>query len=79
MLEGYAETRPASGIFATKPPVMEQAVEARGPAAPESAAPLPPYAQRKLRPGNDQHRLSFDFFPGRSNASLFPCVAGGAC
>ena len=71
VLEGYAETRPASGIFAAKPPVMEHA-ESSAAALPENAAIVPPYALRKLRPGGDQHRLSFDFFPGRPNTSLFP-------
>ncbi len=72
VLEGYAEARPASGLFAAKPPVMVQAADAPAAATPEAASAVPFYAQRKLRPGGDQHRLSFDFFPGRPNISLFP-------
>jgi GntR family transcriptional regulator/MocR family aminotransferase len=72
VLEGYAETRPASGVFAAKPALVGQATAAAAMPGAEAAPEVPPYAQRKLRPGGDQHRLSFDFFPSRPNASLFP-------
>ena len=70
-LEGFAEARPASGVFASKPN------DAFGPAANRPAMPLAvDPAQRldvrSLHPTSDPHRLSFDFQPGRSNASLFP-------
>jgi GntR family transcriptional regulator/MocR family aminotransferase len=72
MLEGYAESRPASGIFAVKPAMLAP----QQPAIPQSdyvgPAGVPDYAQRALRPAGDQRRLSFDFFPGRPNANLFP-------
>jgi GntR family transcriptional regulator/MocR family aminotransferase len=72
VLEGYAETRPASGIFAMKPDMVAQAVQADP--QPDAMAPpaVPDYARRTLRPAGDQRRLSFDFFPGRPNANLFP-------
>jgi GntR family transcriptional regulator/MocR family aminotransferase len=74
VLEGYAETRPASGIFAAKPPmVLQDGLVEPPPAVASPALPgTPAYAQRRLRPAGDQHRLSFDFFPGRPNAGLFP-------
>jgi GntR family transcriptional regulator/MocR family aminotransferase len=72
VLEGYAETRPASGIFAVKPEIVAQAALADP--QPDQLAPpaVPDYARRTLRPAGDQRRLSFDFFPGRPNANLFP-------
>jgi GntR family transcriptional regulator/MocR family aminotransferase len=74
VMEGYAETRPASGVFAAKPAVVAQVPRPETPPDAPAAA-VPAYAQRKLRPGGDQHRLSFDFFPGRPNPSLFPLRA----
>jgi GntR family transcriptional regulator/MocR family aminotransferase len=72
VLEGYAETRPASGIFAVKPEMVAPTALAAAPAEPITPAVLPAYARRTLRPAGDQRRLSFDFFPGRPNANLFP-------
>jgi GntR family transcriptional regulator/MocR family aminotransferase len=71
VMEGYAETRPASGIFAAKPPIVAPAA---GPGVQHGPQPaqMPPYAQRKLRPAGDQHRISFDFCPGRPDPALFP-------
>jgi GntR family transcriptional regulator/MocR family aminotransferase len=72
VLEGYAETRPASGIFAVKPEMVAQAATADPQPDPMAPPAVPAYARRTLRPTGDQRRLSFDFFPGRPNANLFP-------
>jgi GntR family transcriptional regulator/MocR family aminotransferase len=74
VLEGYAESRPASGIFAAKPAMVAPHVAAAElpPPAGINTVAMPAYAQRRPRPAGDQHRLSFDFFPGRGSANLFP-------
>jgi GntR family transcriptional regulator/MocR family aminotransferase len=72
VLEGYAETRPASGIFAVKPEMVTQATLHDPRQEPVAPPAMPAYARRTLRPAGDQRRLSFDFFPGRPNANLFP-------
>ena len=75
--ENLVESRPASGIFATAPP-------ARPPAAPAAVSPLstragpapPPIARGPARvqrlADTSAGRLTYDFFPGRPDASLFP-------
>jgi GntR family transcriptional regulator/MocR family aminotransferase len=72
VLEGYAETRPASGVFAAKPPLIGRfdPVNATPPRLPAAACAHADVG--RLRPSADQHRLSFDFHPGRTNANLFP-------
>lgn len=73
--EGYVEARAASGIFASLerpeplvPPADAAAAAVGGAAMPE---PLPALrVPRLLHQGSA--RLSFDFVPGRPNASLFP-------
>ena len=72
VLEGFAEARPASGVFASKPDSVGRATHVAGPAASPAANPALNLDGRRLRPGTDSHRLSFDFQPGRSNAGLFP-------
>ena len=71
VMEGFATASPASGIFATRPAVvtpLSMAVLADR-SVPLVAASLP---FRGLRPASEQHRLSFDFAPGRPNPRLFP-------
>jgi GntR family transcriptional regulator / MocR family aminotransferase len=78
IVEGYVESRPASGIFVADS--LPGTPLATSPNAPEPGAagalshmPMPPLP---LRVQNlvDAHRsrLSFDFFPGRPSAALFP-------
>jgi GntR family transcriptional regulator/MocR family aminotransferase len=75
--EGYLDTRPASGMFVAQrlpdnpfppPPIVAERIDDTDGA---SAMPL-----RALRApdlvNRNRSRLSFDFFPGQPNASLFP-------
>lgn len=76
VLEGYAEARAASGIYAATelPEARSRPAGAAPPDVPPSSAmPLPrliPQAPRLA--GQGGNRISFDFFAGRSNAALFP-------
>jgi GntR family transcriptional regulator / MocR family aminotransferase len=77
IVEGYVESRPASGIFvAESPPGPSVEVTAKGqePArAALSHMPMPPLPLRVPNVMDRQRgRLSFDFFPGRPSAALFP-------
>jgi GntR family transcriptional regulator / MocR family aminotransferase len=78
IVEGYVEARPASGVF-----VAEQLPDAALKAAPQadepartgalSHMPLPPLPLRVHNLVHAQrNRLSFDFYPGRPSAALFP-------
>ncbi len=78
MIEAYVEARPASGMFATQRLPDHKAHPAPTPAIapdPLGQSPMPlPYAPIRAqdlvpRSGN---RLTFDFFPGRPSAGLFP-------
>ena len=78
MIEDYVEARPASGMFATQRLPDHKAPPASTPAVasdPVDRSPMPlPYAPIRApdlvpRSGN---RLTFDFFPGRPSAGLFP-------
>ena len=71
VMEGFADAAPASGVFATKPDTL---LPAAADALPEGeiGVPAPAFDYRALRPATDQHRLSFDFAPGRVNPNLFP-------
>jgi GntR family transcriptional regulator / MocR family aminotransferase len=78
VVEGYVEARPASGIFVAAH-LPDSAVktatqaDARAGAAVLSHMPLPPLPLRVHSLVHAQrNRLSFDFFPGRPSASLFP-------
>jgi len=78
VVEGYVESRPASGIFVSER-LPGAALEAPATAAePErtglrSHMPLPPLPLRVHNLVNsNRNRLSFDFFPGRPSAALFP-------
>jgi GntR family transcriptional regulator / MocR family aminotransferase len=77
--EGYAEGRPASGIFAsldlpetiTKP---HGSIDfERDETIPETCMPLP-HLTLLARPADAKvrSRLTFDFFPGQTHAGLFP-------
>ena len=75
VIEGYAETRPASGIFAAAVlPVLPAAAASLPPPAPNATrAPLPVPAVAApagiAAPGGS---ISFDFSPSAPSASLFP-------
>ena len=72
VMEGFAATAPASGIFAAKPillvPVAAETTLHGG--GIDLAGPV--LDHRGLRPAAERYRLSFDFVPGRPNARLFP-------
>jgi GntR family transcriptional regulator / MocR family aminotransferase len=78
IVEGFVEARPASGMFVASQlpgdPVEKRADEqepARAGAL--SHMPLPPLPLRLPSVVDQQrNRLSFDFFPGRPSAALFP-------
>ena len=78
IVEGYVESRPASGIFVADNlpggpvPVAPEAPDPRGIGA-LSHMPMPPLPLRVQTLVDQQRkRLSFDFFPGRPSAALFP-------
>ena len=73
LLESYAEARPASGIMARLPhaPANEIAPSGSDHHRPWPAQPVPASRAPSLAAESAQ-RLSFDFFPGRPNPSLFP-------
>ena len=78
IVEGYVESRPASGIFVSDSlpgtPVKVTA-SAQEPArvGTLSHMPMPPLPLRVPNVVDPQHnRLSVDFFPGRPSAALFP-------
>ena len=76
IVEGYVEARPASGIFVAEALLgvpVAAAIPETTRAVSHSHRPmplLPPRAQNVVDP--HRSRLSFDFFPGRPNAALFP-------
>ncbi|MCF4167698.1 aminotransferase class I/II-fold pyridoxal phosphate-dependent enzyme [Zavarzinia compransoris] len=74
ILEGYAEARVASGIYAAATPPEDLRPPPPAPMAADAAAmPLPrvlPQAPRLTAQAGG--RVSFDFFPGRPDAALFP-------
>jgi GntR family transcriptional regulator / MocR family aminotransferase len=80
-IEGYVESRPASGIFAATslpdraPGGAKALAPLPGMPEPGSHAPMPRpcaplRAQDLVNPG--RNRLTVDFFPGRPAAALFP-------
>src|SRR5271170_2637400 len=77
VIEGYADTRPASGIFATTvlpaPPTTSMISPPSAPERDATRAPLPAPA---VSPPKDvvwpRGSLSFDFSPAAPAASLFP-------
>ncbi|BCJ89836.1 hypothetical protein IZ6_05710 [Terrihabitans soli] len=77
-IEGYVETRAASGVFAVHE-LPDTLIRPRAIPAdtlpPETARPMPAplFAGRAQKlVAQNRGRLSFDFFPGRPSASLFP-------
>jgi len=74
-VEGYVEPRPASGLYvcAQLPDKALPETSQFGGAAPTRAMPLPNVVLRAPDLFNQSGgRLTFDFFPGRPNAGLFP-------
>ena len=77
--EGFVDSRPASGIFASRrlpdsplPPPAAAPVVAADPVA-YDPMPVPMLTIQAPNLHNpNRSRLSFDFFPGQPNASLFP-------
>ena len=79
IVEGYVESRPASGMFVAQDIAERKQSLAGPPSGPADEggtyASMPmPFAPVRAQDLADQsrHRLLFDFFPARSNASLFP-------
>ena len=78
IVEGYVESRPASGIFvadALPGAPVKTAQHAPEPATAGALSHMPmPLLPLRVQNLVDQHRnrLSFDFFPGRPSAALFP-------
>jgi GntR family transcriptional regulator/MocR family aminotransferase len=78
IVEGYVESRPASGIFvADSLPGAPVKTVANGHEAPRTGAvshmPMPPLPLRMQNFVDPRrNRLSFDFFPGRPSPALFP-------
>ncbi len=76
-IEGQIESRPASGMFvAMRPPEGSVHSPSNDIAQADDLAVQMPLPLRDARAQNLVHqnraRLSFDFFPGRPNAGLFP-------
>src|SRR5580704_2450429 len=73
IVEGFVESRPASGVFVSDSrPEAPLAAPANGAAA-ASHMPLPARAPRLASaPGLGRGRLTLDFVPRRANAALFP-------
>lgn len=76
-IEGYAESRSASGVFATLPPAPSPATAPADAVAGQATAagremPAPKALPPAPAPAQPGHRLAFDFVPGRPRASLFP-------
>src|SRR5271170_8105367 len=74
VIEGYAETRPASGIFAAAAlPVLPAAASVPPPASNAARAPLPlPVVTAPAGIAAPRGSVSFDFSPSAPSASLFP-------
>jgi GntR family transcriptional regulator / MocR family aminotransferase len=78
VIEGYVEARPASGIFVSEnlPGTAAAApaeTAARGDIGALSHMPMPPLPLRVPNTARQNgNRLSFDFFPGRPSAALYP-------
>ena len=78
IVEGFVESRPASGIFVADSlpgASVEATAGAQEPARAGTLShmPMPPLPLRVPNAVDQQrNRLSFDFFPGRPSAALFP-------
>lgn len=80
LADGYVETRPASGVFATprlpEVPLRAEPLPGAGDdAAPVSTMPAPRAVRAQRLVSDSRSRITFDFFPGRPNPSLFPLKA----
>ena len=77
-VEGFVESRPASGIFVADTLPGAAVTSTKSEPEPARAAalshmPMPPLPLRVQNVVDGQRsRLSFDFFPGRPNPALFP-------
>lgn len=78
-MEGYVDSRPASGMFAALHPPDELTRPRDGAADPPPQGgravdmPMPLLTPRApVLAAQHRGRISFDFFPGRPNAALFP-------
>ncbi len=77
VMEEYAVAAAASGVFAARPPAIAPPVARLGVDVAETGAghigcPITMLDHRGIRPASEQHRLSFDFVPGRPNGQYFP-------
>ncbi|HVZ50852.1 MAG TPA: aminotransferase class I/II-fold pyridoxal phosphate-dependent enzyme [Pseudolabrys sp.] len=78
IVDGYVQARPASGIFVADqmpgaPPIPATSASEQPEGRPLTHMPMPPLPLRAPHGGRaHQGRLSFDFYPGRPNAALFP-------
>jgi GntR family transcriptional regulator/MocR family aminotransferase len=72
ILDSFAESRPASGIVARIPPKVaaDSPTSRLSPVGPPVRLDAVPRAPNLV--AEHRQRLSFDFFPGRPNPSLFP-------
>jgi GntR family transcriptional regulator / MocR family aminotransferase len=77
IIEGYVESRPASGVFVSSNP-PESSSKSPTRSTPDNSAllspmPLPTLQPRAQSPSHHgRSRLSLDFFPRRSSPALFP-------
>jgi GntR family transcriptional regulator / MocR family aminotransferase len=77
IIEGYAEAQPASGIFVSEPlpgaPPRPAANAGEHDKRALSHMPMPPLPLRTQNLADpNRKRLAIDFYPGRTNATLFP-------
>ncbi len=78
IVEGYVESRPASGMFVSDSLPESLIKSSANGSAPDAASstshmPLPALAPRAQTPSNQgRNRLSLDFFPRRASSALFP-------
>lgn len=76
VLEAFAQARAASGLFASLPPALAHGGLQDERPAPRHRAPRPPHGPRAPNlVAEHRQRLTYDFFPGRPSASLFPARA----
>jgi GntR family transcriptional regulator/MocR family aminotransferase len=76
ILDGYVESRPASGVFVCDVPPDSEAKAAndapRGADASASCMPMPSFTPRAPNASHQRSRLSLDFVPRRASPTLFP-------
>jgi GntR family transcriptional regulator / MocR family aminotransferase len=81
ILDGYVESRPASGVYVAESPpesaikagINDSPAEPAEPGAPASQMPMPALKPRAQSSSSHRRsRLSMDFVPRRANPALFP-------